>query len=112
MLEKFLALEKHCEGSMVFRRILHTKHGFKLREEPMPSYGRARELIKLELQNEGLNPELHGIHSPRPLGTTEAMALGAQTGWCGERKAGAVRGPETIILKTPKIHYFVLLNYS
>ena len=70
VLEMFLALGKHCEDSRMFRRVFHTKIGFKLQKEPM-SYTRAREL---ELQNEGLNPKLYGIHSLQSGAATGRLA--------------------------------------
>ena len=42
--------------------MLSTKNGMKLRNDPM-SYSQAAELIKSELQKEGLDPALYGIHS-------------------------------------------------
>lgn len=67
VVENFFAFGKHTKGSKLFRRILSTKNGIKLREEQM-SYSRAKELMKKELQREGLDPKLYGLHSLRSEG--------------------------------------------
>ena len=63
----------------------------ELRKEPM-SYSRANELIKCELQKEGLDRKLYEVHSLRAGGTSASAALGAparlfqrQGGWRSER---------------------------
>ena len=59
----------------------------KLRRDPM-SYSREAQLIKAELQKEGLDPALYRIHSLQAGGATAAAALGVpehlfqrQGGW-------------------------------
>ena len=54
LVEWFIGRRGHKERSKLFCRILHTKNGFKLREEPM-TYSRANQLLKMELKNEGLS---------------------------------------------------------
>ena len=56
------------------------------------SYSRAAELIKAELQKEGLDPALYGLHSLQAGGATTAAALGLperlfqrQGGWRSDR---------------------------
>ena len=61
VVERFIGRGGHKERSKLFRRILHTKNGFKLREESM-TYSRANQLLKTELKNEGLNEKSYGIH--------------------------------------------------
>lgn len=91
VVEKFLRMGKHDRKSRLFRRILNTKKRMELRKEPM-SYSRAHELIKQELQKEGLDPSLYGIHSLRAGGASAAAALGIpdrlfqrQGGWRSEK---------------------------
>ena len=75
IIEKFLRIADHSKGSPLFRRVLHTKRGGRLRKEAM-SYSRAKELIKKELSKEGLDPTKFGIHSLRSGGASAAAALG------------------------------------
>ena len=58
----FLRVGNRDRKSQLFRRVLSMQKGMKLRRDPM-SYNRAAELIKAELQKEGLDPALYGIHS-------------------------------------------------
>lgn len=75
IIEKFLRIANHSKGSPLFRRVLHTRGGVRLRKEAM-SYSRAKELIKKELGKEGLDPTKFGIHSLRSGGASAAAALG------------------------------------
>ena len=75
IIEKFLRIADHSKGSPLFRRVLHTKRGVRLRKEAM-SYSRAKELIRKELGKEGLDPTKFGIHSLRSGGASAAAALG------------------------------------
>ena len=91
VLEKFLRIGNHSSGSKLFRRVQNTKCGVRLRDQPM-SYSRARELLKKELQREGLDPHQFGLHSLRSGGASAAAALGVPDrlfqrhgGWCSEK---------------------------
>ena len=75
IVERFLRVAKHSKGSPLFRCVLHTKRGVCLRQEAI-SYSRAKELIKKELEKEGLDPAKFGIHSLRSGGASAAAALG------------------------------------
>ena len=75
IIEKCLSIANHSKGSPLFRRVLHTRGGVRLRKEAM-SYSRAKELIKKELGKEGLDPTKFGIHSLRSGGASAAAALG------------------------------------
>ena len=55
IVERFLRVANHSKGSPLFRRMLHTKRGVRLQKEAM-SYSRAKELVKKELEKEGLDP--------------------------------------------------------
>ena len=46
----------------MFRRVLSTKRGVRLRKEAI-SYSRAEELIKRELRKEGLDPATFGQYT-------------------------------------------------
>jgi len=74
VLEKFLRMGSHAEGSKLYRRIQSTRRGQVLREASM-SYSRASELVKKELQKEGLDPSLYGIHSLRSESASSAAVL-------------------------------------
>ena len=75
VVEKFLGAGRHDKKSRLFCQILSTKRKMELRKEPL-SYSQANELIKLELQKEGLDPKLYGIHSLRMGGASAAAASG------------------------------------
>ena len=68
--EKFLRIANHSKGSPLFRHVLNTKQGVRLRREAM-SYSRAKELGK-----EGLDPTRFGIHTLCSAGASAAAALG------------------------------------
>ena len=59
----------------LWRRIQHTKSGYKLRKEPM-SYSRANQLFNNELKMEGLDSKCYGLHSLCSGGATTAVAMG------------------------------------
>ena len=71
MVEKFLRVGNHDRKSQLFRQVLSTKKGMKLRRDPM-SYSQAAELIKAKLRKEGLDRALYVICSLRAGGTTTA----------------------------------------
>ena len=75
VLEKFLSVGGHTAGVKLFRRVQSTKQGVRLRDQPM-SYTHAKELLKRELQREGLDASQFGIHSLRSGGASAAAALG------------------------------------
>ena len=75
VLEKFLSVGGHTAGLKSFRRVQSTKQGVCLRDQPI-SYTRAKELLKRELQCEGLDASQFGIHSLRSGGASAAAALG------------------------------------
>lgn len=75
VLEKFLSVGGHTAGLKLFQRVLSTKQGVHLRDQPM-SYTRAKELLKRELQCEGPDASEFGIHSLRSGGASTAAALG------------------------------------
>lgn len=112
VVEKFLNMGKHDRTSRLFRRILKTEKRVELRKEPM-SYSRAQELIKQELQKEGLNPSLYGIHSLRAGGASAAAALGIpdrlvqrQGGWRSEQSRNNYiqESLESLLTVTKTIH--------
>jgi len=75
VVKKFLWIGGHRKGSKLFRRVQSIKRGVCLRDQPM-SYSRAKELFRKELEREGLNPSLFGVHSLRSGGASAAAALG------------------------------------
>ena len=75
MVEKFLSVDGHTAGLKLFWRVQSTKQGVRLRDQPM-SYTCAKELLKRELQREGLDASQFGIHSLRSGGASAAAALG------------------------------------
>ena len=91
VVQKFLELAKHDPRTILWRHIQHTKSGQKLRKEPM-SYSRANQLLKKELEKEGLDPKCYGLHSLRSGGATTAASMGIpdrllqrQGGWRSNR---------------------------
>lgn len=75
VVKKFVEQGHHKAGSKLFRRVQHTKNGWKLKEQGM-SYSRANQLLKAELKKEGLNDRCYSIHSLRSGGASAAAALG------------------------------------
>ena len=75
VVEKFLKQGGHKQGSKVFQRILHTKNGFKIRDQPM-TYSCANQLLKAEIKKEGLDVKLYSMHSLRSGRASAAAALG------------------------------------
>jgi hypothetical protein len=51
VVKEFVDQSRHKAGSKWFRRVQHTKNGWKLKEQGM-SYSRANELLKAELKKE------------------------------------------------------------
>ena len=84
VVENFLRVGNHERKSRLFRRVLSTKNGMKLRKDPM-SYSWAAELIKVELRREGLDPALYGIHSLRAGGATAERLFQRQGDWRSDR---------------------------
>ena len=74
VLEMFLKMGGHSKRSRLFRRIQSTRKGQMLKKAPM-SYSRASELVKKELNSEGLDPSLYSLHSLRSGGALSAAAL-------------------------------------
>ena len=64
VVEKVLRIGGHRKGSKLFCRVQSTKRGVCLRGHPM-SYSLAKELLRKELECEGLDSNLFGIHSLR-----------------------------------------------
>lgn len=75
VVKKFVKQGRHKAGSKLFRRVQHTKNGWKLREQQM-SYSRANQLLKAELKKEGLCSKQYSIHSLRSGGASAAAAMG------------------------------------
>ncbi len=75
LVERFVLLGGHIDGSPLFRKISHTRNGYSLREQKL-SYSRARELVRGQLAQIGLNPDKYGLHSLRSGGASEAAATG------------------------------------
>lgn len=78
MLEKYMAQAGiHQDDShYLFRPIVKTKHGEKLRESGSLSYTRLRECFKQKLRALGFPPEQYGLHSLRAGGATAAARGG------------------------------------
>lgn len=91
LLERFLAIGKHTMQDKLFRRIVHTPNGMRLRQQSL-SYSRARELFRKQVSGIGLDPTSYGLHSLRSGGTSQAAAWGIPDrliqrhgGWRSER---------------------------
>ena len=75
VVKRFVAQGQHKAGSKLFRRVQHTRNGWKLKQQGM-SYSRANELLKKELKKEGLDSKQYSVHSLRSGGASAAAALG------------------------------------
>ena len=60
----------------LFRDIIHTKNGVKLRAQGRLSYTQMRELLLEKLAHLGLDPKCYGLHSLRSGGATAAANAG------------------------------------
>ena len=60
----------------LFRAIVHTKTGERLRESGGLSYSRLRELLSDRIQGLGMDPKQFGMHSLRAGGATAAANAG------------------------------------
>ena len=74
MLERYIAAGKVdlCSGSKLFRGIVSTKKGERLRPSGSLSYTRMREIVRDKLRNLGYDHKLFGLHSFRAGGATAA----------------------------------------
>ena len=75
LLKHFIQVGEHSLDSFLFRKISHTKAGFKLRKQKL-SYSRALELFKKQLKSIHLDPSLYGLHSLRSGGASLAASIG------------------------------------
>ena len=75
LLKRFIQAGEHSLDSFLFRKISHTKAGFKLRKQKL-SYSRALELFKKQLEKIHLDPSLYGLHSLRSGGASLAASIG------------------------------------
>ena len=73
-----LAAFDPASTKQLFRAIIHTKNGEKLRESGSLSYTRIRELLQSKLQSLGYDAALYGTHSFRAGGATLAANQGIQ----------------------------------
>ena len=62
VVEKLLRVGDHDRKLQLFRWVLSTKKGMKIRRDPI-SYSQAAELIEAKQQKERLNSALYEIHS-------------------------------------------------
>ena len=67
---------EHTSSAKVFRGILCTKSGERLKEDGGLSYTRVRELLREKLVQLGLDPSEFGVHSLRAGGATAAANAG------------------------------------
>ena len=104
VLEKFLRIGNHSSGSKLFRRVQNTKCGVRLRDQPM-SYSRARELLKKELQGEGLDHSLVftacAREEPQLLLLWEFLTVCSN-----DTGVGVAKRPEMAMLRTPLTRSF------
>ena len=78
MLERYFSLAglSHRPKLRLFRGIVHTKKGGRLRASGSLSYTRMRELLLDELSGLGFNAKSFGVHSLRSGGATAAANAG------------------------------------
>ena len=80
MLERYLNLGgiKRTDSKLLYRGIVKTKSGEKLRSSGGFTYTRMRELLREKLVQLGYSPDSFGIHSLRAGGATAAANAGIQ----------------------------------
>lgn len=78
MLERYFSLAglSHSSKLRLFRGIVHTKKGGRLRASGSLSYTRMRELLLAKLSSLGFNAKSFGVHSLRSGGATAAANAG------------------------------------
>ena len=78
MMERYFVMGGISSGSdeTLFRGIVHTKQGEKLRASGGISYTRLRELLLAKIAELGMAPKLFGMHSLRAGGATAAANAG------------------------------------
>ena len=78
MMERYFVMGGVSSGSSekLFRGIVHTKQGEKLRASGGISYSRLRELLLEKIAELGMDPKLFGMHSLRAGGATAAANAG------------------------------------
>ena len=78
MLERYVALAglSYTSKLRLFRGIVHTRGGERLRAAGSLSYTRMRELLLAKLAQLGYDPKLFGLHSLRAGGATAAANAG------------------------------------
>ena len=78
MLERYMCMAdmSGTQNRSLFRAIVNTKNGQKLRESGAISYTRVRELILEKLSAIGLDPKRFGLHSLRSGGASAAANAG------------------------------------
>ena len=79
MLERYLhvaAVELNASEQFLFRGIVHTKNGMRLREKGGLSYTTVRETVLDKFQAIGLDRKHYGLHSLRAGGATAAANAG------------------------------------
>ena len=69
LLKRFIQVGEHSLDSFLFRKISHTKAGFKLRKQKF-SYSRALDWFKIQLNRIHWDPNLYGSHSLRSGGAS------------------------------------------
>ena len=75
LLKRFIQASKHSLDSFLFRKISHTKAGFKLRKQKL-SYSRALELFIKQLEKIHLDLSLYGLHSLCSGGASLTASIG------------------------------------
>ena len=78
MMERYIKMGNisGAQDLFLFRGIVRTKNGVKLRKQGGLSYSRMRELLLEKLEAVGLDPKLFSLHSLRSGGATAAANAG------------------------------------
>ena len=84
----------------LFRAIVHTKTGERLRESGGLSYSRLRELLSDRIQGLGMDPKQFGMHSLRAGGATAAANAGMPDRLFKRHVAGNQSQPKMAMLRT------------
>ena len=97
MTERYVKLAgiSGCSNLNLFRGIVRTKNGIKLRSQGGLSYTRMRELLLEKLAHLGLDTKVYGLHSLRSGGATAAANAGVPDRLLSDMDAGKARMRKT-----------------
>ena len=100
LLKRFIQVGEHSLDPFLFRKISHTKAGFKLRKQKF-SYSRALDWFKKQLNRIQWDPILYGSHSLRSGGASITASNGFLDRLIMRHGGWNQKGPRTDISMNP-----------